>query len=134
MRDGRTTKLQKPAGAAGLGPFLQKFRASLVALAGCAEGSEIVLDQRRIALGRGPGVDAAFENRSMSKTHALIEFVGDGFQIRDLDSTNGVVVNGERVQSAELRHGDRFALGDQCFQLLIEEREARSPTYVLPEA
>jgi pSer/pThr/pTyr-binding forkhead associated (FHA) protein len=113
--------------------FLQKFRASLVAISGGAEGTEIVIDQRRTTLGRGPGVDLAFDNASMSQQHALLEFVTDGFRISDLASTNGIEVNGKRVKSADLCHGDRFALGDQVFQLLIEEREVAPRTFVLTE-
>jgi pSer/pThr/pTyr-binding forkhead associated (FHA) protein len=113
--------------------FLEKFRASVVAVSGGAEGTEIVIDQRRMTLGRGPGVDLAFENASMSRQHAVLEFASDGFRLSDLDSTNGVEVNGKRVKSAHLHHGDRFVLGDQAFQMLIEEREVTPPTYVLAE-
>jgi pSer/pThr/pTyr-binding forkhead associated (FHA) protein len=133
MRDGRTRKLNAGADAPGFGQFLQKFRASLIAVAGGSEGTEIVIDQRRMTLGRGPGVDLAFENASMSRQHAVIEFAEDGFRINDLDSTNGLEVNGKRVRGAKLRHGDRFVLGNQTFQILIEERDTTPPTYVLTD-
>jgi pSer/pThr/pTyr-binding forkhead associated (FHA) protein len=133
MPDERTRKIHAGASPPGFRVFLDKFRASLIAVAGGAEGTEIVIDQRRMMLGRGPGVDLAFDNPSMSRQHAVLEFVADGFRISDLDSTNGVEVNGKKVKSAHLRHGDRFALGDQTFQMLIEERETTPTTYVLTE-
>jgi pSer/pThr/pTyr-binding forkhead associated (FHA) protein len=133
MRDGRTRKLQAPASPPAYRAFLEKFRASLIAISGGSEGTEIVIDQRRVTLGRGPGVDLAFDNPSMSQQHAVLEFVSDGFRISDLESTNGIEVNGKRAKSVKLQHGDRFALGDQIFQLLIEEREAAPRTYLLTE-
>ena len=133
MRDGQTRKLQQSADAVGFGHFLKKFRPSIVALSGSAEGTEIVIDQRRLTLGRGPGVDMAFENPSMSREHAVLEFSSEGFRISDHESTNGVEVNGSLVTAANLSHGDRFSLGDQTFQLVLEEREASPKIYVLDE-
>ncbi|MFQ5698013.1 MAG: FHA domain-containing protein [Myxococcota bacterium] len=133
MRDRSTRKLERPAGEAGFAHFLAKFRASLVAVSGGAEGTEIPLDQRRLTIGRGPGVDWAFESDSLSRQHASIEFGRDGFWIRDLGSTNGVEVNGERVESSALHHGDRCTLGDQGFQMVIEERDSEARTWVVPE-
>lgn len=133
MRDRSTRELESPAETVGLGRFLEKFRASLVAISGGAEGTEIPLDQQRLTIGRGPGVDWTFDSDALSRQHAAIEFGSDGFWIRDLDSTNGVELNGERVQSSALHHGDRFKLGDQAFQIVIEERESEAHTWVLPE-
>jgi pSer/pThr/pTyr-binding forkhead associated (FHA) protein len=133
MRDGLTRKIQAPANPSGYRLFLEKFRASLIVVSGAAEGNEIVIDQRRVTLGRGPGVDLAFDNPSMSQQHAVLEFVTDGFRVSDLESTNGVEVNGKRAKQADLHHGDRFALGNQVFQLLIEKRETAPRTYVLTE-
>jgi pSer/pThr/pTyr-binding forkhead associated (FHA) protein len=92
-----------------------------------------VIEQRRTTVGRGPGVDLAFDNASMSRQHAVIEFAEHGFRVSDLGSTNGLKVNGTQVESADLEHGDRFMLGDQTFQILIEERDPTPPTYVLIE-
>ena len=52
MRDGRTRKIQVPANPPGYRLFLEKFHASLIVVSGAAEGNEIVIDQRRVTLGR----------------------------------------------------------------------------------
>ena len=46
----------------------------------------------------------------------------EGFRVRDIGSTNGIVVNGAQVQIAELKHGDRFELGDHIFEYRQELR------------
>ena len=53
--------------------------------------------------------------------------------VTDLESTNGVEVNGKRAKQVDLHHGDRLALGNHVFQLLIEKREIAPRTYVLTE-
>ncbi|MEO0661371.1 MAG: FHA domain-containing protein, partial [Planctomycetota bacterium] len=55
---------------------------------------------------------------SVSGRHAEFEVVGDGVVLRDLGSTNGSSVEGERVEEAQLGHGDEFALGRVQFVLL----------------
>jgi len=130
MARGRARRSRSPARCRGLGPFLERFRAQIVAVAGAVEGTEIPIEQGRTTLGRGPGADVAFDDESLSRQHAVLEFAGDGFRIRDLDSVGGVLVNGRRVAAAPLQHGDRFTLGAQTFELSIEKRDA-SPPYVL---
>jgi pSer/pThr/pTyr-binding forkhead associated (FHA) protein len=76
-------------------------------------------------------VDKAFDDPAMSRQHAAIEFCGTGLRIRDLGSTNGTLLNGTAVQSAELCHGDRFEIGGRHFLLAIEEREHEPDAYEL---
>jgi len=48
---------------------------------------------------------------SISRHHCVIRKVAGGFEIQDLQSSNGVLVNGNRVQSSPLRDNDRITLG-----------------------
>ena len=68
-----------------------------------ARGSIIVGRSRTCCLAL-PGADA-------SRRHAEILGTGKGFRLRDLGSTNGTFVNGERVEDVELRPGDRIQIG-----------------------
>ena len=68
-----------------------------------ARGSIIVGRSRTCGLAL-PGADA-------SRRHAEILGTGKGFRLRDLGSTNGTFVNGERVEEVELRPGDRIQIG-----------------------
>jgi pSer/pThr/pTyr-binding forkhead associated (FHA) protein/uncharacterized RDD family membrane protein YckC len=48
---------------------------------------------------------------SISRHHAVIRKMGGGYEIQDLQSSNGVLINGNRVQSSPIRNGDRITLG-----------------------
>ena len=73
-------------------------------------------------------------NRSNKRRrgHAVIEFIDGGFQVRDLGSTNGVVVNGKAVKSARIQHGDRIEIGGQILQFICDERDQDPEIYELP--
>ena len=112
--------------------YLARFSVKLVVLSGRAAGNEISIATERTTLGRGPGVDVAFDDQAMSRQHAIVEYGAEGFRIRDLGSTNGVQLNGLRIQSAEVKHGDRLDIGSLEFQVVVEEREEEPQAYELP--
>ena len=133
MRDGRTRKLAAGERQLEFTRYLAEFRAVIAVLEGSAAGSEFEIEKPRTTLGRGPGVDLAFPDPSMSKQHACVEWAGGGLRLGDLGSTNGVRVNGAVIVVAELKHGDRFQLGEHVFQLVLERRPKEPRTYVLPD-
>lgn len=64
-------------------------------------------------VGRAPENDIRFTNDSVSSYHAEIYHLPDGaFQICDLNSTNGIWINGKRVQTQVLNNGDILELGE----------------------
>jgi pSer/pThr/pTyr-binding forkhead associated (FHA) protein len=132
MRDGKTRRLGA-VGACSAELFFSRYRATIAILSGDAAGNEYPLDQERITLGRGPGVDLAFDDGCLSQQHAALELGEGGFRVRDLGSTNGVLVNGKRVLVADLGHGDRFQLGELSFQFILKERPSEPRVYELPE-
>ena len=129
MRDGQTRKLAGRDRQSGFEAFLAHYQAKLVVVSGGATGVELSLDRERLTVGRGPGVDLAFQDTAMSRQHAALEFTQDGFRIQDLGSTNGILLGGKSVQAGELRSGDRFEIGAHTFQLVIEEREEAPDVY-----
>ncbi|HKS41643.1 MAG TPA: HD domain-containing phosphohydrolase [Blastocatellia bacterium] len=62
-------------------------------------------------MGRYEGNDLAFDNPYISRYHAEIIVHGSAYQIRDLGSTSGTFVNGERVKHRNLKDGDLIRLG-----------------------
>ena len=133
MRDGRTRRNRSASKTPSLAAFLARNRACVVVLCGSAQGSEFALDREHLSVGRGPGVDIAIEDPTVSMQHAIFEFSGDGFRIRDLGSTNGISVNGAPTRASSLKHGDCFQVGDVKFQLVVEPCEAEPPVYSVPE-
>jgi diguanylate cyclase (GGDEF)-like protein len=69
------------------------------------------LDGRDRLLGRGPGCDLVLGDKLVSRHHARIYLSGGRWQAEDLDSTNGLLVNGARIKRRALRHGDELGLG-----------------------
>src|ERR1700736_7068405 len=79
-------------------------------------------------LGRDPANAIAVADASVSRKHCLLRRQEDGrFQIKDLDSRNGTLVNGQAVKEHWLRHGDEIATGDSVFLFLVEEQDQAVP-------
>jgi pSer/pThr/pTyr-binding forkhead associated (FHA) protein len=74
----------------------------------------VVVARYPIVVGRAPDVDVSVWDRSASRRHAQLDWRGDRWTLRDLESTNGTRVNGARVgntQPANLRPGDEIEIG-----------------------
>jgi membrane fusion protein (multidrug efflux system) len=69
------------------------------------------------SIGRSPGADVVVDDAECSGRHALVFLRGDRCTVRDLDSANGTFVNGEKVDQAEVRPGDRLMVGRTEFAI-----------------
>jgi pSer/pThr/pTyr-binding forkhead associated (FHA) protein len=86
------------------------------------------LPDGEVTLGREPTNAVPVVDPSVSRKHCLLRREEDGrFQIRDLDSRNGTVVNGLPIKDQWLRHGDEIAIGDSSFLFLLENEDRVSP-------
>jgi pSer/pThr/pTyr-binding forkhead associated (FHA) protein len=93
-----------------------------------AEGPSILLDKPILLLGRHAECDIQLNSRKVSRKHCCIAQVKDYLVIRDLDSTNGVRVNGTRVKEGVLRSGDELTIGNFRYQIHTEPaRESLAP-------
>ncbi|MHA1538557.1 MAG: FHA domain-containing protein [Alphaproteobacteria bacterium] len=73
-----------------------------------------------LRIGRNEGNDVTLADNSISSFHAEIHRKRDGsFIITDLDSKNGVFLNDEVVEMAELKDGDEVELGDVRFRFSL---------------
>jgi hypothetical protein len=75
------------------------------------DGQTKRVDKRRILLGRSRECDIQVEDANVSRRHAELRQEGASYWIVDLDSTNGIEVNGQRVHRAKLDSGDSFTVG-----------------------
>ena len=72
-------------------------------------------------LGRSRDCDVVLDDGNVSRRHAEIRPQGDGWVINDLHSTNGVLVEGHRVQGSErLRGGERIEIGTSQLRFELE--------------
>jgi len=102
------------AGAAiGPGHTVLYERPPVTAAGGVLRGDAGVfeLGQDVTVLGRSRRCDIVLTDPNVSRQHAEVRRAGGEFVVRDLDSTNGLRVNGRVVKQATLRAGDRVELG-----------------------
>jgi pSer/pThr/pTyr-binding forkhead associated (FHA) protein len=74
-------------------------------------GRKHEITKQRTVLGRSRDSDIQIEDPSASRRHAELRQEGTAYWIVDLDSTNGLEVNGLRTQRAKLDHGDKITIG-----------------------
>lgn len=67
-----------------------------------------------VQIGRSRSCDLSLRSPEASRRHAEISCGPGGWHVRDLDSTNGTYVNGERVSERALRPGDRIEIGSDA--------------------
>jgi pSer/pThr/pTyr-binding forkhead associated (FHA) protein len=96
------------------------MRARLVALDG---GPDIVIDQDMIVVGRHPACDARRESLRLSRRHCCLTQEHGEIVVRDLGSTNGIRINGERVRAGRLRLGDVLSIAH--FRYRVDEDSGR---------
>jgi diguanylate cyclase (GGDEF)-like protein len=90
----------------------RQARPSLVVMAGGSAGEMYRLRQSETAVGRSETCGIRFEDKGISRRHALILSLGKQVTVEDLGSANGTFVNGEMVTSKRvLSDGDEIALG-----------------------
>lgn len=78
----------------------------------------IPIDRAVVLVGRGEDCDVVISgSKKISRKHCCLVHFDQSFLIRDLGSTNGVWVNGKRVdRESEMADGDRVAIGDVQFR------------------
>jgi pSer/pThr/pTyr-binding forkhead associated (FHA) protein len=75
------------------------------------DGKTFVIDRPQTVIGRSSRCDFVVEDPNVSRRHAELQQRGADWYVVDLDSTNGVAVNGKQVRSTRLAPGDEIALG-----------------------
>lgn len=68
------------------------------------------IDGESFRIGRDPDTDLSIDNPYVSRNHVTITVDRGFYQLRDLNSTSGTYVNGERVKTRRLKEGDRIRL------------------------
>lgn len=96
------------------------FKFSLAFLTGPQASTVQVLERPLIVIGREEG-DVITQDPETSRRHAVLEIRGDGTAwITDQESTNGTMVNGERITGpVQLINRQEFICGNSTFMLLV---------------
>lgn len=95
----------------------KQVRFILSVLEGAQKGKSFELSTDQIKIGREPDNEISLDDPRTSRHHALITIEEDIIKIRDLDSQNGVFVNGQRIKKAKVKVGNKIVIGNTTFEL-----------------
>jgi pSer/pThr/pTyr-binding forkhead associated (FHA) protein len=83
---------------------------------------------RRTRVGRAPECELHIDSQSVSRHHALLLKGLRYLIIEDLNSTNGVIVNGRKVSRLFLSDGDVMTIGEIQFRCVLNPAKSTSET------
>ena len=85
-------------------------------------------------IGRAPGNDVVLENLLVSGHHARIDQAGGDYILTDLQSKNGTYVNGARITTAKLKHGDQILVGKHTLVFELDAAQVSAADKDMVEA
>ena len=95
---------------------------------GPAAGTGHMIDGS-VTVGRGRSADLVVDDPTVSREHASLSIQGTTLVIQDLGSSNGVLVNGSRIEDARrLGAGDLIQLGATEIEVRLETTEPDEST------
>jgi len=84
-------------------------------------GMKVQFTKGNMVIGR-LNADVVLKDSDISRRHALVEaYTRDKIFIKDLASTNGTFVNGQKVTYDKLKHGDKVRVGKSVLKFIVEE-------------
>jgi pSer/pThr/pTyr-binding forkhead associated (FHA) protein len=84
------------------------------------DGPSVQIDKPIMLFGRHEECDIQLNSKKVSRRHCVLAQVNEVLLIRDLGSTNGVRINGERVDEGTLRPGDEVQIGNFRYQVCAD--------------
>jgi len=85
------------------------------------DGVKLNLVEGENLVGRvNPPAQVLLDGSKVSKKHCVIQLKGQELRIDDLRSSNGVFVNGKKVESAPLKEKDRLVIGEFVLEVTVK--------------
>ncbi len=88
---------------------------------GSVEGQRLSLQDGETIIGRGSGCQIQVRDPKVSRVHASIRMEGANYRLKDLNSSQGTFLNGERITSTLLKDGDVIRIGETSIQFCMEQ-------------
>ncbi|HEY8748256.1 MAG TPA: rhomboid family intramembrane serine protease [Tepidisphaeraceae bacterium] len=90
-------------------------------------GEQLILrGSEGVEVGKLPGKPIELVGTLVSRNHCRLLRGAEGWRVEDHKSTNGLIVNGKRVATADLRNGDRIRVGEYELEYAICRAEESS--------
>ncbi len=105
----------------GAGPKILEHSHRLLVVDGPDRGVEVEVQATKLTIGSSSSNDLVLSDTTVSRRHALLAVEGERYVLRDLESTNGTVLDGTPVKEAYLAPGARIRLGDT--EILFQPRK-----------
>lgn len=90
---------------------------------GSANVAEFLMEKDVAVFGRGSNCDVVLTEKKASRKHFEVRKQGLSFFLKDLNSVNGLLVNGQKVTEAELVPGDVIEVGASKVQFIVENKD-----------
>jgi hypothetical protein len=84
------------------------------------DGKSFVVDRPRAVIGRSKRCDYVLSDPNVSRRHFELQLRGADWYLVDLESTNGVSVNGRRVTKSRLSPGDEIVVGTSSLKFQLD--------------
>ena len=118
---GNCLRNRRSSGLTNTMPYVLRF------IAGQFEGGEFPLKpNREIIIGRSSEYDMVLDEERVSRCHAKIFTFNGEVVVKDQGSTNGTFLNGQRIDEATLKVGDRLLVGASVMEFASLEQESRT--------
>lgn len=86
---------------------------------GPLKGNKVRLTKTVVTVGRKPPADILIPDPTVSSAHALFEIFNEEVTLKDNNSTNGTLVNGQKIKSTKVNNMDEIGFGDSRALLTI---------------
>jgi uncharacterized protein DUF4123/FHA domain-containing protein len=98
-------------------------------VAGPRAGSKYPLDEAALTIGRNSSATVPCpEDNFLSGIHCSLQTTSEGVQLKDLNSTNGTFLNGQRITQSQPRPGDLITAGSVTMRIAVEpDRRPATP-------
>ena len=90
---------------------------------------QVESDKSEVTIGRDPEADIQIDNISVSRIHAKIIEGPNYYLLQDMDSTNGTLVNGKRVEQKYIKDDDEIIIGKHTIMVNIDNFQKKSKTW-----
>ena len=98
--------------------------ADLIELASLTDEQIYRVEQPIILVGREGDCDLVVESAKISRRHCCLAVSGENLILKDLESTNGIRINGQQCKEGIAKVGDEIMIGDKRFQIRTAKDEA----------
>src|ERR1700712_3333599 len=107
----KTLRSTKPSGGTERVRALTLNRCGLLALNGPRKGEEVIVERECFRIGKDPVNDLVLVDSTVSREHCEIIRDARGYLLRDLESTNGTLLDGAEIREGYLNAGTVISVG-----------------------